>query len=317
MAVLYYRRSLNGNFQEKYLGVKRHWLERLLRELTYLSSVKQHPSAIKLTHTELLNEKRFTTVSSFLGDLLYFRLESEWEQRNNFTSLLEQMQLAKALGSNVQSGLFRALSHRLLVDQRNLLQGHLGLLISLKENVGRWNASSFQRNLATLLLNLENIEVPALSTLHSLTAMFEYLAAYLILKTCATACVIPNSWIDLHVSLINNAINSPEPQQRDDKYRYQGCLVQLAKGFCRILSRLDNAILPSDFLTCSGRPHQPLLLRQRNAELVAVLVANLAAATPEPPTGFNEIWARAKEVRFSEIGLPRSVANTLVLGLRI
>ena len=311
MAVLYYRRSLNGIFQEKYLGIKRHWLERLLRELTYLSSVEQHTSTIMWALGELVHEKRLIAISSFLQELLYFRLANEWEQRSDFTSLLEQMQLAKAFGPNVKNGLFRAMSHRLLIDQRNLLQRHLGLLSALKENVDHWNASFFQTNLATFLFNLDNIEIPALSTLHSLTAVFEYLAAYLLLRTCATACVIPNSWIDLHVRSIRNAIRSPESLQRDDKHRYHGCLIQLAKGFCRILGRLNIATLPTEFLTCSGRPHHPLLLRQRNAELVAVLVVNLAATSPEPPTGFNEIWARAKEVRFSEICHPRSSLTLL------
>ena len=128
--------------------------------------------------------------------------------------------------------------------------------------------------------------------------MFEYLATYLILKTCATGCVIPNSWIDLHVASINKAINSAEPLQLDDKHRYQDCLIHLAMSFCHTLNRLNKAELPKDFLLCSGDTHKSLLLRQRNAELIAIVIANLAAISHEPPTGFNELWARAKEVGF-------------------
>ena len=298
LATFYYRRALNGSFQESYLRTKRHWLERLFREFTYISSVEQSTTAITRAQALLFQDTRFIAVSSFLEELLYFRLGNEWDKRSSFTSLLEQMQLAKALGSVVPNRLFRALSHRLINDQRNRLQRHLSLLKSLKEECGHWNASVFEYNLTTFLQNLDNIEVPQLSTLHSLTAVFEYLAAHLLLKTCTAALVIPNSWIDLHVTSSSTAMHSPEQLQGDDKFIYQGCLIQLAKSFCRILSRLNNAALPSDFLLCSGHTHPSLLLRQRNAELVAILVADLAAMSPGPPTGFNDIWILAKEVCF-------------------
>lgn len=312
LAAFYYRRSLNGLFLDKYMSIKRHWLERLLRELTHLSSVEQHTSAIMRAQAELFCNKNLIAVSSFLEELLYFRLRNEWEQRSNFISLLEQIQLAKAFGSNVQSRLFRALSHGLLMDQRDLLQRHLRLLNSLKDDFGHGNASTFQISLDTFLGNLDNIEVPALSTLHSLTAVFEYLAAYLVLKKCVTACMIPSSWIDLHVASISKAINLPKPLQGDEKHRYLECLVKLAKSFCHILSRLNKAVPSKDFLLCSGRTHQSLLLRQRNAELVAILVANLAATSPEPPIGFNRVWTETKEVRFSETNLRLRQSLTLM-----
>lgn len=300
LAVFYYRRSLNGVFGEKYMGIKRYWLERLLRELTHLSSVEQHTSAIIRVQAELSCNKRFIATSSYLQDLLYFRLRNEWKQSSDFTSLLERMQLAEAFGTKVQNALFRALSDRLFNDHRFRIKHHLVRLYSLKQNLGRWSASVFQDNLMIFLGDLDNIEVPAFSTLHSLTAVFECLSLYLVLKTCVTACLTPNSWIDLHVASMSEATNSPEPPHGDDKHRYQQCLIQLAKSFCRILSRLNKAVPPppTEFLLCSGLHHPSLLLRQRNAELVAIIVANLAATSPEPPIGFNEVWASAKEVCF-------------------
>lgn len=300
MAVLYYRRCVNEKFLEVYMSIKRHWLERILREFTYLSPAEQNTSAIMKAQAELCHDKRLIAISSFLEELLYHRVgkDKEWNKRSNFTSLLEQMQVAKALGSNVQIRLFRAVSHRLFNDKRQLMQRHLGQMNALREKLGFWDAPTIQHNLKLFLRNLDNIEVPALSTLHSLTAVFEYLATYLILKTCATACVIPNSWIDLHVASISKAITSAEPLQADDKHRYLECLIELAKSFCYILSRLNQAELTKDSLLCSGTSHPSMLLRQRNADLIAIMIANLAAASREPPNGFNELWARAKEVCF-------------------
>ena len=298
LAAIYYRRAMNETFQEKYLGIKRHWLERLLRELTHLSAVEQHASTITKTQAKLCYDREYIAILSSMEELLYHRLHKEWSKRSNFTSLLEQMQLAKAFGSNLQNRLFRALSHRLFLDQRDLMQRHLSLLTWLTENVGCSNASLFQDKLMTFLANLDKIKIPALVTLHSLTGVFEYLAAHLIVKTCATECIIPSSWIELHTTSTSKATHLAEPLRGDDKHRYHGCLIQLAKGFCHILSRLDKAALPSDSLLCGGSAHQSLLLRQRNAELVAVIVANLAATFSEPPVGFNELWGRTKEVCF-------------------
>lgn len=311
LAVLYYRRAMNGSFQEKYLGIKRYWLEQLLRELIYLSAAEQHATTIRKTQAKLCYDEKYIAIFSSLEELLYFRLVREWSKRSNYTSLLEQSQLAKAFGPTLQNRFFRALSHRLVVDQRGLMQRHLGLLNSLKENVGRWNASFFQAQLTSVLLNLDNIDVPALSTFHSLAATIEYFTAHLILKTCTTACILPDSWIELHITSTNKMIHSPEPLQEDDKHRYQGCLVQLARSFCRILSRLEMVALPTDFLICSGSPHPSLLLRQRNAELLAILVANLAVTSPEPPIGFNEVWARSKEVCLSNFHIPRQSLTLL------
>ena len=295
LAAVYYRRVLDESFQEKYLKIRRHWLEKLLRQTTYLSSVEQSTAAILTTQEKLLQDHRLLTVSCFIEELLYHRLRSEWERRNGFTSLMEQIQMAEIFGYNVQKRVFRAISQRLFYDRRSLLQRHLFLSTSLTQDLGKWNPSIFQQNLTTFLLNLENIDVGALSSLHSLTAMFEHVAAYLILKTCNTACILPNSWIDLHVKSITKSTNLSERPKDDDKYRFSSCIIQLAKGYYRILSRFEHTAQSPELL-CSGQSHLPLLLRQRNAELVAIIVANMAVMSPEPPTGFNDIWAKAREV---------------------
>ena len=315
LALLYHRHSLGGLFRESYMKIKRYWLERLLRQFTYLSAIEQHSPAIVKAQTELRGDSKFIAVSSFLEGLLYYRLGKEWMQRGDFTSLLEQMQLAKVFGTNVHTRLFRALSCKLYIHKRHLMIRHLRLLDSLKGNFDWWNASCFQDRLMTFLGNLENIEVAALSTLHALTAEFESLAAFLILKLCVAACVIPNAWVDLHIATISKATRSSEPLQADDRHRYQQCLVHLGKSFCQVLSRLNTFAPPPpiDFLLCNGRTHMSLLLRQRNAELVAFVVVNLVATLPEPPFGSNEVWAKANEVRFSETDM-RELQSLILVG---
>ena len=294
LAVMYYHRVLNQTFLETYRGIKRHWLERLLRELTHLSAVEQQTSAITKTKAELCHDKQYIAITSSLEELLYFRLVNEWRERSNFTSLLEQMQLAQTFGPNLQNRVFRALSYRLHRDGRGLLQNHLGFLNSLNHGLSSQNASAFQSNLNIFLRNLDNIDVESLSTLHALTAVFEYLAAYMILKTCVTACVLTQAWIDLHVPQFADAIYSVEPLDRFAwNYKYQQCLMELTKTFCGILRRFNQVPLLGVTLLCSRKNHHSLLLRQRNAELVAIVVANLA---PPSPKGINELWTIAQEV---------------------
>ena len=79
----------------------------------------------------------------------------------------------------------------------------------------------------------------------------------------------------------------------DWNHRYQICLMELARAFCGILRRFNEVPQPDITLLCSGKNHHPLLLRQRNAELVAMMVANLA---PACPPGLAELWTTAKEV---------------------
>jgi len=296
LSVLYYRKALNIQFKTTYLGIRRRWTERLLRELTFLSALTQHPATITQTHADLLRGDKSPVISSSLEALMYFKLGSEWNTRNNFTFLLEQMQLAEAFGPKVQSRLFRALSHNLQVDRRDLLQRHLSVLQSIIHDCGRSPALVFQSNLRTFLLNLDSIEVPALSTLHSLTAAFESLAAFLIIKTCFAACLLTQSWVDQHLPRFSGAICMTEPVPSFEQTRtYQQCLVEITKAFCRIPRRLNEAPEASVEPLCNGWSHKPLLLRQRNAEMLAIILANLAVASPIP-AGFGEVFRGVQTV---------------------
>jgi len=296
LAVLYYRRALNAKFMEQYQTIRRRWTERLLGGLTFLSAMTQHPAAIGRLHAGLLRGDRDPAICSSLQELLYFRLGKEWSTRNNFTSLLEQMQLAEMFGPSVQSRLFQALSYKLHVDGRDQLQRHLCLMNSIIYDGGRYPALAFQDNLRTFIRNLDRIAIPALSTLHSLTAIFESVTTWLILKTCVKECLITQSWVDQYVPRFRGANSIAEPVPSVEETRtYHQCLVEAAKGFCRVLRRLDEEPEPRTKLSCNGRTHEPLPLRHRNAEMLGVILANLAAASPLP-AGFGDMFRGVQTV---------------------
>ena len=97
------------------------------------------------------------------------------------------------------------------------------------------------------------------------------------------------SWVAAHPS-----VTLPEWK----RYIYQQCLIQLVVGFCRILSRLDEAFdNDPDFGFYFGdRRYSQLILQRRNAELLAIAIINLGS-TNTLARGFADAWVRAREVR--------------------
>ena len=294
LATIYYHRAMNDTFQGRYLSLKRHWLQRLLREITYLSAVEQDALVIDETMADLLDGQQHTAISSSVEEFLYHRLFKDWKERSDFASLLEQMQQAQAFGPNLRSRIFRTLSFRLHNDNRGLLQSHLGFLNTLEQGLSRQGASAIQTQLYIFFRNLDNIDAQALSSLHALTAEFEYFATYLILKTCDAACLLTEAWVKLYVPRFADTITSVEPLElKDTTRKYQDCLIGLLEVSCKVFRRFNEIPQPGIKLLCSGESHHPLLLRQRNSDLLAIVIANLASACP---TRIAELWNTAKGV---------------------
>lgn len=82
-------------------AIGRHWLERLLREITLLSSLEQDTSVITKVQAEIMHNENFKVVRSSLEGLLYFRIKQgkEWSEKSTFTALLEQLQVAATFGT--------------------------------------------------------------------------------------------------------------------------------------------------------------------------------------------------------------------------
>ena len=80
------------------MSSERHWLERLLRELTWGTAFEQDASVISQTKSRIFQKKEFPTVSSALEDLLYHRLRKDWSTQITYTTFLEQVQIARLFG---------------------------------------------------------------------------------------------------------------------------------------------------------------------------------------------------------------------------
>ena len=76
----------------------RRWLEFLIEELTFVTSLEQAPEAIVTARSHLINNRHFAATAFCLEDLVFHRLGREWKDRQSLSGMLEQIQLAQLLG---------------------------------------------------------------------------------------------------------------------------------------------------------------------------------------------------------------------------
>lgn len=82
--------------------IGRRWFERLIEELTFVTSFDQAPAVLVMGKRHIHAEMN-STIISCLEDLLFHRLGKEWSNRNKFSSILEQVQLAHLIGQFFQN----------------------------------------------------------------------------------------------------------------------------------------------------------------------------------------------------------------------
>ena len=81
-----------------------------------------------------------------------------------------------------------------------------------------------------------------------------------------------------------------------EKNKYKECLVHLAMSFSGIIGRLDAALRSDLSLFHGSSRYSPLLLRNRNAELLGLILLILAAMNLQP-NGFNQLFVTVRQVR--------------------
>lgn len=139
---LFYRRVMSEGFQEKFLPVRRTWQERLVAEITWVSAYEQDDVILRDTLFRLRVDEALSGVTSDLKALLYFRLRREWDQRKEYSSLVEQIQLARVLGA--QDLFYQALSHIIRAEiNGTLISKHLDVFSRLERGLTHLDASSF------------------------------------------------------------------------------------------------------------------------------------------------------------------------------
>ena len=270
MTKLYYRRIMPEEFQNKFLKMKRRWLEILIRQLTYGSAFEQDFRAITTERLKIANGNSPPASMASMEDLLFVRIRTEWEKRKLYSKLLEEIQVAELLGSHFKSRFHRALSYQLSSSSE---MRQISLPRLLKEAVKSGNCHIFKDLLSEFIDVLRKTKTFHMISLYSLVTELESLAAFLIMKICSPVSLLPESWLMPNIAWIIDSNPPTQPLGLHEKTTYTRCLFSLAEYFCELLRRLEMEPLAYD----DGPNFPPYLLRQRNAELLAVVALNLAA----------------------------------------
>ena len=131
-------------------------------------------------------------------------------------------------------------------------------------------AGIFLESVRRFTFQFRYASVAKYSSFHSITTIFEFFAAYLILMACRVALLIPQSWIDIHCPWFADTVVKLPAR---DLQTYASSLVELVLCYCQLLSQLDSLRNQGFRLDLPNYPSR--LLHRRNAELLATVVINL------------------------------------------
>ena len=108
LTAMYHKRLMEEDFQERFSGLRRYWLESLLRELIFVSSFEQCAQAIAEAQSKVLSSRQnpqqnkgLFVLAASIEDLLFHRLDKVWMERNDLSSLFEQIQVSQILGISI------------------------------------------------------------------------------------------------------------------------------------------------------------------------------------------------------------------------
>ena len=107
LTVMHGKKLMDEHFQEKFSGLRRYWLETLLRELIFVSSFEQCAETITVAQSKILSSRQnprqnkgLFVLAASIEDLLFHRLGKGWKERNDLSSLFEQIQVSQILGTS-------------------------------------------------------------------------------------------------------------------------------------------------------------------------------------------------------------------------
>ena len=152
----------------------------------------------------------------------------------------------------------------------------LWMLQDLEINLEVFQASTLQDKLRQFTSSLLLFSVEELWSFHSLTTAFERFTAYLVLRSCRGAFLMPESWADIHLSWFAHAVQSGGDVPNLDREIYAKSLVMLIRCFCQLVARVGPQLGPS--LRLGVKTYPSRLLHRRNTELLALGMANLGLA---------------------------------------
>ncbi|KAL1886900.1 hypothetical protein Plec18167_000835 [Paecilomyces lecythidis] len=307
MLGLYLQREvMSEEFQKNYLRRRRRWFERLIEELTFVTSFDQAPAVLVMGKRHIHAEVN-STIISCLEDLLFHRLGKEWNNRNKFSSILEQVQLAHLIGTHATNRFFRALYKRVnysILRSENILarafDGVKAAELIRSAAVNRqYEGFCMAVNMFIQSVQHQMQDMERFSAFQAVLNVFEFAAAYLLcMVNSSRAVAIPWSWAMLHLpQVIQHADQTICPESEQQHFGYGNSLLSLVRCFCMLMDQLEWAIQTQTMtFNCAGRRTALVpAIKRRNTDFLSVVALNLGSANV-PIRGFTESWREIQKV---------------------
>lgn len=273
---LYYRRVMSEGVAKNFLGARRHWIERLLARLTFVSAFEQDSKIMKDISRMLCTENSLLIVANCMEENLLYKTRDEWKSQANLGYVLEQFHSAVIFGHSFEKVLIGKTKGLLRSHHLSTFEGMV-LLERLQFYIKNGSAANYRETLQVFLSRGQGIMALALqhfANFHCYTAIFERIAFYLMLQISQSAILAPRSWLDFHINGIlslNDLTSIPSFDQRDT---YAVALTLLLQTFIDLLSWMDTSLQPGQGFLLSGREYSLRSLQQRNAELLGFILVN-------------------------------------------
>lgn len=259
--------------------LQRRWLEKLLAITTYLSSVEHDPRITVCTRRALADGKSpHFGVWGGLERLSYHRLRKNWDQMWDFSSMLEQIQIAETLGVY---GFERSLRDKI---------GYQGPPQGPPHAQRSWNALQRIEHYIRFDINLHSVKVVdeaikavdtrELCAYHAVISLYERMATYLIYKSRPTEFLLPTGWVEMYLRPVLQRRNPAERLHREHyKTDYREALIVLIESLCSLIRRIDSLGQFQHKLTGSlqrSPPSTPWTARRNSDFLVTCLMNSFA-----------------------------------------
>ncbi|KAH8146891.1 uncharacterized protein LAJ45_08970 [Morchella importuna] len=230
-----YRRGFNNlappSFKSEYLGNLRWAMELLLAQITYISAVEQAPEILKAVWEEIAEPNSvYAGVFGGLDDLLFHRLKKDMNTICDLSSMLEQLQIAQNLDS--RANYERSLSSSVCRDLKAERCWRTLKTITQSQNrsgIGQESISALDK----IIRDADSID---LHVYHSVIALYEKWATYLIYQSNPGDMMLPRAWVSLYRQMLTRT-GTPNPASIDSRRQN---LLSLVESFCRLVQKINN-----------------------------------------------------------------------------
>ncbi|KAF8462270.1 hypothetical protein BDZ91DRAFT_734784 [Kalaharituber pfeilii] len=230
---LYYNRTLGESESKAFQGTKRAFLERLLKELTFISPFLNDVTVQHQTWDMILAEDgQWLHVRDGMASLFFFRLQTfEWEKRTTLSAVLEESGLAIKLGAMWRFEKFL---------KRNRATRDLGTTVALLKdferlqpnNVSKFSCDELSHCAFRWTTFITDLDFYELQAFHAVLSFFELISLELLNRATRLDFLVPRS----RLHFVRRDLSGTPALNEKERCDIENVLIEVLQRLCEILS---------------------------------------------------------------------------------